>query len=303
MESTEVAAPSEESSAGSAESTEQTQESGPSKAEETAKAQARKLGEQDLDALVTVNINGETREMPLRDVIKINQLENVSQKKMQEAAKLRQQAEQFFRLAKSNPREFLKQTGIDPYEFAESTLAEKFEMMNLSPEQKRLMELEKENKSYKEKEKEDRQKAEQEQLSRYEQQELAKLDQEIGEAWKESGLPKTKYMAAQIAARLLSASKRGENLTAKEAAARVKEEFKMSTREVIGQLDAESILDLFGKDIMKKIRDYDVKRVTGKASQAAQGPSAKPVSQGNKVFKSEHEWREHLAKIQENLTD
>lgn len=311
MEETNAIAPVTEESNGN-ESSDQSsqlqtngQEEKSKQAEGAKAAQVRRLGEQDFDAIVTVKINGETKEMPLREAIKLNQLESASHAKMNEAAKLMKQVQGIIKMAKSNPKEFLKETGIDPYDFAEATLAEKFEMMNLTPEQKELMEYKQKLKSYEEKEANDRKAREQEQLSAMEAQESQKLDLEIGEAWKESGLPKTKYMVAQIAARMLSASRQGlKDFTAKDAAASVKEEFKMSAREVFSQMDAEAIQETLGKDVLKKLRDADLKRVSGKTSQhgSSQGPSAKPASQA-KAFKSEHEWREHLRELAANLKD
>lgn len=265
--------------------------------------EARRLGEQDFDALVSVKINGETKELPLREVIKLNQLESASHQKMQEASKLVRQVESIIKMARQSPKDFLKETGIDPYEFAESTLAEKFELMQLTPEQKELMEYKQRLKSYEEKDKAEKETQEKAQLSRAESEEMGRLDVELGEAWKESGLPKSKYIFAQMAARMLSASKRGQDLTAKQAADSVKQEFISSSQEIFGKMDAQAIQDILGKELMKKIRDFDVKRVTGKTiSDQKQGP-AKAASEAKKTFKSESEWREAIAQISKGLKD
>jgi len=270
---------------------------------DATKAEIKRLGEQDLDSIVTVKINGETKELPVREVIKLNQLENASQAKMQEAAKLMKQVQGVIQMAKNDPKAFLRETGIDPYDFAESTLAEKFNMMQMTPEQRKLLEYEQKVKQFEEREKESREAQEREMISRREAEEIGKLDVEIGDAWKESGLPKTKYMVAQIAARMLSASKQGKTLTAKDAAASVKADFVSSAREVISQLDAEAIQEILGKDILKKIREFDVKRVTGKsASQGDKGP-AKAATQPPKTFKSEHERRKYLEEYFATLKD
>lgn len=271
---------------------------------EAPKAEVKRLGEQDFDSVVTVKINGETKEMSLREVIKLNQLENASHAKMKEAAQLMKQVQGVIHMAKTDPKMFLRETGIDPEEFAESTLAEKYRMMQMSPEQRKMLEYEQKVKQYEERDKEAKQNYEKEQVSRVEAQEMSRLDTEVGDAWKESGLPKTKYMAAQIAAHMLSSSKQGKPLTAKEAAANVKAAFVSNAREVISQLDAEAIQEILGKDVLKKIRDWDVKRVTGKsASSGSKSPGSKPASDGPKSFTNQNEWRKYMDELSASLKD
>lgn len=268
------------------------------------KIEAKRLGEQDFDSIVTVKINGETKEMPLREVIKLNQLENASHAKMQEAAKLMKQVQGVIHMAKTDPKAFLRETGMDPYDFAEATLAEKFKLMQMTPEQKQLLEYEQKVKHYEEKENELKKNYEMAEMTRVEAQEMSRLDTEVGDAWKESGLPKTKYMFAQIAANMLSSSKQGKPLTAKEAAASVKAAFVSNTREVISQLDAEAIQEILGKDVLKKIRDWEVKRVTGKsASQGNKSTGQKPASEKPTSFKSQYEWRKHIEELASKLKD
>jgi hypothetical protein len=297
--------PTEETTSNEVESSQSETTGQETKSAEGAKAAqaARELGEQDLDAIVTVKINGEVKKMPVREVIKLNQLENVSQAKMKEAAKLVKQVEQFFSNVKKDPEYVLREAGIDPDEWAEATLAKKFELMQMSPEQKELMEYKNKLKTYEEKEKAEKEAKEFEEKSRAEAQVSEALDLEIGEAWKEAGLPKSKKVFADIAFKMLSASRQGKNLTAKEAAASVKTEFLNSITELVSQMDAEAIQGLLGKEVMKKLRAWDVKRVTGQsASSEKQSPVAKTASTAQ-TFKHEHDWRKALDERFANLKD
>jgi len=272
---------------------------------ETKAAEIRRLAETDLDAVVQIKVDGEVRDMTVREAIKLQQLEKASQKKMSEAAQVMKQVQQVMKLAKENPREFLRKTGIDPYEFAESTLAEKFELMQMSPEQKRIRELEEKEREWNEREKIEKESKEKEHLSRLEAQEMEALDKEFGEALLESGIKKpSKYTVSQIAAKMLSASRQGKHLTAKEAAATVIRERRESFRDEADSMDAEAIHEWLGKDNLKKLRDYDVKRVSGNmTSQSAKGPAPKAASQPKMTFKSETEWREHIENMRANLRD
>ena len=271
------------------------------------------LGEGDMDKLVTLKINGKEEKMPLKEALKISRLEKVSHAKMQEAAQLQKQAMQMIQMAKSNPRAFFQQTGVDPYEFAEATLAEKFEMMNLSPEQKKMMEYEQKLKSYEEREKHEKMTLEQRQRAEVEAKLSGELETEIVEAWKESGLPRHKYFAARIAGEMLSshaqkrAGHREEALQAKEAAAIVKNQVVNELREILMSVakgDPGAAQKMLGDELMKAFRDHDIKRVTGKAasSQSSQNqrPGEKPASgrssTQNKPL-SEKEWNEYFKKL------
>lgn len=270
----------------------------------------RELGEQDLDAVVKVKINGKEQTMKVRDALKKAELGEGAQSKMQQAAQLRQQAEQIIRFARANPKEFFKQTGVDPYEFAEATLAEKYEMMQMSPEQKRLMELEKKNKDYEDREKQMREEREKHERSQTEHKLRGEIENEIVEAWKESGLPRHKYFAARIAAEMgssLAQKKAGvidQACSAKEAAANVKAQVVSELQDIVLQVaktDPAAAQQLLGNELMKILRDYDVKRVTGSGQATQFGnqrPGTQPASEKSKNSgkqpMSEKEWDKYF---------
>jgi hypothetical protein len=266
-----------------------------------AKAEIKRLAEDDLDKVVTLKINGETKEMSVREAIKLTQLEQASRAKMQEAAQYKKQMEQLVGLAKQDPKQFFSLLGVDPYEFAESTLAEKLELLEMSDEQRKLLEAEEKLKKYEETEKEMKARQEREQEEAAIAQESEKLDKEIGEAWKASGLPMRKEFVTAIAQEMYGASVRKENLTATEAASRVKESWLRSLTETVKSMDAEAIHGILGSDTIEKLRDFDIQRVTKKnmASQKFSGPSNKQASQSNRKSKplteQEYEaWKESL---------
>lgn len=305
-----------------------------------AKDVVAELQGQDLDKVVKVKINGKEQTLKIRDALKKVELAEGAQAKMQEAARVKQEAMQMLQLAKSNPKSFFKQTGIDPYEFAEATLAEKYEMMAMTPEQRELQEYRAQKAQQDAAEKSSRQEiiskierligkdnippgaenATKEQLLGFLQAKTQEhsnlrtnLEQEIVEAWKESGLPKSKYFAARISHEMLSslaqkkAGLRDEALQAKEAAAIVKEQVTSELREILLQVakaDPGAAQQLLGDEMMKLLRDYDVRRVTG-ASQASQSkPQQRPgtsspasgKSQANRPL-SEKEWNDYFRKL------
>ena len=246
----------------------------------------------------------------------VKNLERGFQTKAQEAANTKK----LLSLAENNPKEFYKQTGKDPYEYAESLLAEKYAEMQMTPEQRRLKELEQwksekeqsENSSKKEviealKEfgplPEGAENATREQLIRYYQQqkqvyyrEAQTLDQDIGNAFKESGLAPDKHLLAKVAFEMSSALKRGKSLQAKDAIAKVKAEYYSGAKQTFGKMDAKSIHEALGDEFLDKIRKYDLEQVTAQAAsrlgqnQYGQG-NQKPSSQEpQKKFLTETEW-------------
>jgi DNA-binding ferritin-like protein (Dps family) len=274
---------------------------GGSEKETPAEKAQRELTDADMEALVTLKVNGKEVKRPLKEAIKLSQLESASYEKMKKAAeiekKYQSQEKQLFEILKTNPKKIFEMTGMDVKEFAETVLAEEYELMHMSPEQKRLRELEAKlsERERRDKEIEDQElsKREQEMLS----QESQKLESEILEAWKESGLPKDPFFGAQVAFMMKGALSRGEDLTPKDAALRVKERFLGATKSTISSMDAKAIHDFFGKDIVAKIRDAEIERVTGKAASEMfknQGPdkSASQPKQARPL--NEIEYREHL---------
>ena len=244
------------------------------------KPKSSKISDEDLDKIATVKINGEVKEMPLREVIKLQQLEQVSHQKLREATTLKQKINEFLTEAKKNPEVFFKQVGMDPEEFAETLLAKKLEYLQMSDEQRRMMELEQENKRFKETAEQTKARQAQEAQAREYKTAQAQLDKDLGEAFKESGLPKHPFYVAQIAFEMRSALKRGEDLTAKEAVGKIKARRDQHFKETLSVSDVSTIQKLLGDEVLEKLRQADIERVTGRKSAPlpdSQGSGKSPV--------------------------
>jgi DNA-binding ferritin-like protein (Dps family) len=256
-----------------------------------AKAEVmRELGEQDMDAMVTLKINGKDEKMPLREALKVSRMEKVSQAKMQEAAQIKNQAVQLMNLAKSDPRQFFKLTGQDPYEFAEATLAEKYNMMQMTPEQKRMMEYEQKLKQYEERENQEKKTLNERQLEQQKFTAMKSIESEFINAWKDSGLPPDKHFMARTAALVVEsiaqkkAGLRDEALQFSEAVSIIKQEGVTPLRNILLSVaktqGVEAAQKLLGDEMLKLFREQDIKRVTGNAASRNQTQSNRP---GNTV--------------------
>ena len=288
----------------------------------------RRLGAADLDAIIEVKVNGQTKEMTLRELQKVRQLEDASQAKMRAAAESQKKADYLAHLAKTDPEKWAEAVGINIDEFAETRLAKKYEMQQMSPEQRELheykareqdrMKLDLQSKSElreqikeltgEEISDEVAQRIPKEQIVQYlqakrqeYQQHESAFENEFLGAWKETGLPKSKLAGQMYAIELLNNQKmiaagkiEGEPLQAAQAAAKVKASYQADMRSMLSQMDAKAILDFIGDDIARKLNDYNVDRVNRAndplGGNQSTGPGPQPASQPKKVY-NEVEWR------------
>jgi hypothetical protein len=251
----------------------------------------------------------------------IKDLEKGFQTKAQEAASLKK----LFDTASQNPREFFKQTGKDAAAFAEEILAEKYEQMNMSPEQKELMQTKEELNKYKSVETQVRDQAKEtlkslgddipkeldtasiEDVKRYiehrkevYQRSEHSLANEIGQAFTEMGSPADKHTFAKVAFEISSAAKQGNNLSAKDALAKVMQGYVEGNRERYSKMDGKRIHEELGDQVLDIIRKYDLEKINSRASSQFgqnQGQGASTSSQGNKPKKvlNELEWRKFVS--------
>lgn len=296
------------------------------KTQEPAKRQPKKLGDENLDDIVTVKVNGKVEEMPLRKALELQQLERASQQKLREAAEKEKRVTAILKAVESDDDQtFKKLTGLSLDDFAESRLARKFELMQMSPEQRELHDLRQREAERAKMEVASRrevigeivglhgdlspevvQQLEQlprEQLIQLYNQEKAKfaeaeqsLNSELAKAWLETNLPKNKIFGSWMAFEMKSHQKRtNQTLHAADAAAKVKSNFTSAVREVVAEMDAKAIEELLGGDVLKKLRDYNIQRVSGAPGSnvaSANGPGNKPANQHqSKKPMNEHEWR------------
>jgi hypothetical protein len=270
--------------------------------ETAAETQARILAEQDLDAFVEQTVNGQKERVKVRDLLKSHGLDKAANEKLRQAAEMRKQLQaEIQKIQSMSLEDFARARKIDLDKQAEELLAQKYELANMSPEQREAYENKQKLEQYQKLEiSSKRQLADQikdltgealtddqlrqvprERLINYIQAKTAEhtqakgaLEQEFVAAWKESGLPAHARWGRLIAQALYQdglqrkiAMKNGQEvnsapLQAKEAAAKVKAQWLSESREILGQMDATAILSWLGNEIWQKLRDHDVKRVT-----------------------------------------
>lgn len=217
---------------------------------------------------------------------------------LQKAIAARKQNEEFLKMMK-DPEKFFEiaaKMGHDPRDLAEKHLVKQLQDELMDPREKELRDAKNKLKEYEDLER--RQKEEQER--KMHETLKAKYAQEYNEqfisALKESGLPATKPMVAEMAKYISRSAKIGFKMTASEAAQLVMEDVKQAQAALIGNADGETLLKLLGPDLANKIRDADLKKLKS-PEQVLKTPQIQGES--NRERKTDgkrmtpQEWRKH----------
>ena len=255
-------------------------------------AQAKSLGAEFDDYEVETIIDGEPVKMTVKELRNVKQKEVASNKRFQQAAETEKKVRAFLERGKEVPEELLSKLGIDPEEFAEALLRKRIEEAQMSPEQRQANE---EKRRFEEEKKQWE--------STVQQRVQHEIDQGITDAFKTTGLPKSPFLVARIAAMVNESIKLSQKnpdhapLSFPEAAVKVKEWFVEGTRQTLKSLPLEERLKVLGDDVVEELMQYRLTRL-GKAKApsaevpaTAQAPSSK---QPKKVLSSKKEWEEWI---------
>lgn len=210
------------------------------------------------------------------------QLSKAAQRAMQDKSSYEQQVKQFFQGMKTNTREYLMQMGIDPKEFAAAVIEEEIKKAQLTPEQLKEMELQEELRAEREARQKEREEYEQRELSRLQQVEYERIDNQMTEALESSDLPKTPYVVRKMAEYMLIGSRNGIDLTAKDVLPLVREELMGDLKGIINSLGEDAAEEFIGKEVMTRLRKKNVAKAknmtpaTAKAAIKEVANSSKP---------------------------
>lgn len=210
-----------------------------------------------------VKVDGQELEVDESELVKGYSKYKSADKKFQEAAKMRKQAEEFISMMK-DPQKFFdaaEKLGHTPRELAEKYLAAQLEEEMLDPREKELRDTKRKLQEY-----EALQKKEQEEVERRRNDELkAKYAKDYTEqftsALTETGIPATKHTVAEMAKYISRAAQMKFQMTALEAAQLVKEDIMEAHKRLIGDTDGETLIKLLGPEVANKVRKYDTSKI------------------------------------------
>lgn len=246
----------------SSESSEQPEATSKEAKEAASKLKAKEVKGSDGE-MFTIKVDGEEIKLSKDEMIKHAQMGKAGQRAMQEKAELQKRTAVFIEALKKNPREVLSDPaiGVDVIKFAQEVLAQQLEQEALSPEQKRIKELEADLEKRISKEKEDdenRKKNDYEsEVKKYEED----LQIKIQDALDAEKLPRKPAVLAKIAEILIIAHDKKLNINPRSAAKLAKEALMDDLKQVSNVLPDEDLESFFGTELISRIRKASLKKV------------------------------------------
>ncbi len=232
------------------------------------------------------------------DLKKRFQLAAAAKKRMGEAVTEKRKAFEIIKAFEQDPESMLARLGPKGREIAEKYLLKQIQDDMLSPEEKEARLTKAELEKYRAKEKE----AEENKVKTVAQQKEAHYAQEFQKtiitALDKSGMPKSPALVKQMASIMAKNLQLGLELTPDDLAAEVRSENNKTLKAIIADATGDQLIEMFGPDIAKKIRQSDIRKLQEKQSQVFQrGPSSGSSSGSNRESRGPmtmDEWKEQV---------
>lgn len=233
-----------------------------------------------------LKVNGREVELPEAEVIKRAQKAEAADERFRMASEKEKKAaelEAFAKAVESGDTTTLeKRLGKDKFrKMAEQYLIKYIEHEQLSPEQKRVLELEQTLKEKEEAEKAAQAAKDAELREMYQQKAAEDIDLEMSETLKDLGKKPTPRLVARIAEYMLSTLEtKGERMPAKRALERTLADMKADYAEYFADLPVEELKQMLSKQQLAALRRAEIDAVTSQAPSNARRakPASEPVS-------------------------
>lgn len=201
-----------------------------------------------------VTVDGEEMEVDEEELRKGYAHNKAAQRRMQEAAMSRKEAEQVLRTFKENPREAFRLLGQDARAFAEQVIQDELSEALLSPQDRELRDYKRELEKYQTSEKAAREQYEREQqeseMARYTEQ----VQTQIVGVLDTAGLPKTERTIGRIAHYMQAAMSAGyNNVTPADVIDYVKNDYITDFKSFMGSMSEDQIKMFLGEDVVRRV--------------------------------------------------
>lgn len=230
----------------------------------------------------TIKVDGQVLELSKEEMVKYAQLGKAGQARMEEAARIKQEAQQLVDMLRKDPAAVL----ADPFilgsedkviELAQKILSKKLEDEQKSPEAKEKERLERELEDLRRKVKEDEEKRQADEYERMIQQQEAQLEEQITEALDSSGLPKSPFVLKRLADVMLAAAENDKDISPKQALNIVKREMQKDVREYIEALQEDALEEFISAEKVKKLRQRQLAKLKQEQASAPKPAEVKEV--------------------------
>jgi hypothetical protein len=229
--------------------------------------------------------DGVEEELDEAEVIRRAQRAGSADKRYEDAARMRQQAEGLVRAIQDDPVDLaLRVHGPEKIrEMFEKYLVAQIQREQMSPAEREALELKEKLKTYQQQEEERQTKVEQERVDGLKQEFQGKFRTKITEAISTHGLPDDQESVSRAAfymQQLLRAGHQADNLPMAEVADRVRQDYARIAKAALAKLDGKSLLGFLGDDIADKFRQADLERVKSGLPNVPGKPVETPISKG-----------------------
>jgi predicted DNA-binding protein (UPF0251 family) len=246
-----------------------------------------------------LKIDGAEMDYDEDEVVRLAQMNAAAQKRMQEAAQMRKQSEEFVRLLKEDPKKVLSHPSIghDLKKFAEDVLLEYLQDEMMDPKEKELREYKKKLEKYEEQERKLKEAEEAKQKESIRAKYNQDYNEQIIKALDSGGLPKTEYTVERMIYYMAKGLENNIELSAMDVRDLVRRDYIRDIKALSSGLDSEALLSILGDDVAKKIKTADVQRVKGfqnKLKQPVELSNEDRPKKSNKLSKDD--WRELIMK-------
>jgi hypothetical protein len=226
-----------------------------------------------------VKVDGSEQEVDEGSLIKGYQLARASNKRFQEASAKEKQIQAQIEKMKSDPWSAMEEFGLNPREAAEAYLAAQLEEEMLSPQEKKLRDLERENQDYKKRDETAKEARERQHLEQLTAKHQESLQAEFIDAMTQAGMKPTYPTIRRMAALMHEAANNGIEMSASDAALIVSEELVGDVNEHLSAYStAEDLVQLLGPERLKLLREYELKQL--------KNPTPKQIAHSEKQTES-----------------
>lgn len=246
---------------------------------------------------IQLKIDGrdEEREVSDDDLIAGYRKSLAAEKRFNEAAAQRKQAQEVLEAFKANPREAMALLGINAREWAENMLAEELEQEMLDPREKEFRAMKAKLAKVEAQEKADRERQEKQALQQQIEAEKENFSQIIVGALQEQGVPGGPKTVARMAQLLEKNYELGLDLQPRELAMLVRQEVQAELMATLGALDEDSLLKVLPEEFFGKVNKAALKKLQPKTPAAQSQKPAQSSRKSKPETKAELEAR--LARI------
>lgn len=210
-----------------------------------------------------LKVDGEEIEVDEDELKRGYSHQRAASKILNEGKQLRKQAEEFAAMLKDPEKlfELAEKMGHDTRSLTEKRLARLLEDELMDPAEKEMKMTKARLAEYERRDAEEKARAKAAHDAALEKKYAAEYETQFLSALKESQLPPTKPMIAEMAKYIGRAAKLGFKMTASEAASLVKDDLKQAQSRLFKDADAQTLLSLLGEDLANKIRTHDVSKI------------------------------------------